>query len=79
MLAGPRPDAAVVPSFFFPPPRRGSRAVFVPPILRDDVLEARPRPGRRLLVYVNEGAGMAGLLDAVDQAGVPADVYGLRT
>lgn len=77
ILAPPRPDAQIVPSFFFPPPRRGSDAVFVPPILRNDVLAARPRAGSRLLVYVNEGDGMAPLLDALAEAGVPADVYGL--
>ncbi|WP_420457000.1 glycosyltransferase family protein [Rubrivirga sp.] len=77
VLAPTRPDAVVVPSFFFPPPRRGSTAVFVPPILRDDVLRARPRAGRRLLVYVNEGEGMGALLDALGHVGAPADVYGL--
>ena len=75
VLAPRRPDAAVVPSFFFPLLRPGSRATLVPPILRDDVLAARVSDGDRVLVYVNEGAGMAPLLDAL--AGVPADVYGL--
>ncbi len=77
VLAPPRPDVTVVPSFFFPPVRRGSTAVFVPPILRDDVLAARPRAGRRLLVYVNEGEGMDALLGTLARVGVPADVYGL--
>jgi uncharacterized protein (TIGR00661 family) len=77
ILAPPAPEAHVVPSFFFPPPRRGSDAVFVPPILRNDVLAARARAGSRLLVYVNEGDGMAPLLDALAEVGVPADVYGL--
>ena len=77
ILAPPAVDARVVPSFFFPPPRRGSDAVFVPPILRNDVLAARPRAGGRLVVYVNEGDGMAPLLDALAEVGVPADVYGL--
>ena len=77
VLAPRSPAAAVVPSFFFPRLRRRSRAVLVPPILRDDVLAARPTDGGRLLVYVNEGAGMAPLLDALARAGVPADVYGL--
>jgi len=77
ILNVPRPDAAVAPSFFFPPLRRGATAVLVPPILRDDVLAARPRAGGRLLVYVNDGTGMGPLLDAVAGAGVLADVYGL--
>ena len=75
VLAPRRPRAAVVPSFFFPPRRPGSRATLVPPVLRDDVLAARVTDGDRVLVYVNEAAGMAPLLDAL--AGVPADVYGL--
>ena len=75
-LAGPW-DAAVVPSFFFPPLRRGSRAVLVAPILRDDVLALRARDGGRLLVYVNEGDGMSPLLDVLARVGVPADIYGL--
>ena len=77
VLAPTRPDAAVVPSFFFPPLRWGSRATLVPPILRDDVLALRPSDGGRLLVYVNEGAGMGRLLDALGESGAPADVYGL--
>ena len=77
ILNPPGAAAAVVPSFFFPPLRAGSRATLVPPILRDDVLRARAHAGGRLLVYVNEGAGMGGLLDALAEAGVPADVYGL--
>ena len=75
VLAPRRPQAAVVPSFFFPPLRPGSRATLVPPILRDDVLAAPVRDGDRVLVYVNAADGMAPLLDAL--AGVPADVYGL--
>ena len=39
------------------------------------MLAARATDGDRVLVYVNEGDGMAPLLDAL--AGVPADVYGL--
>ncbi|PAP78057.1 glycosyltransferase family protein [Rubrivirga marina] len=77
ILAPPGPAAQVVPSFFFPPPRAGSDAVFVPPILRNDVLAARSRAGGRLLVYVNEGDGMTPLLDALAEVRVPADVYGL--
>lgn len=77
ILAPPGPDSAIVPSFFFPPLRRGSDAVYVPPILRNDVLNTRPRAGRRLLVYVNDGEGMTPLLDILAATGVPADVYGL--
>ena len=77
ILAPPRPEAVVVPSFFFPPKRRGSRAVLVPPILRRDVLDAHRTEGDRVLVYLNEGAGMAPLLDVLGQVDAPFDVYGL--
>ena len=77
VLAPPRPDAAVVPSFFFPPPRPGTRAAFVGPILRDDVLAARAAPGDRVLVYVNEGDGLGPLLDALGRVDAAFDVYGI--
>ena len=77
VLAPPRPTAAVVPSFFFPPPRPGSEAVFVPPILRDDVLGARAEPGARVLVYVNDGAGWAPLVETLGAVDAAFDVYGL--
>lgn len=77
ILAPPRPEAVVVPSFFFPPLRRGSRATLVPPILRRDVLEAQRTEGDRVLVYLNEGDGMAPLLDTLAAVDAPFDVYGL--
>lgn len=77
VLAPRRPDAVVVPSFFFPPLRPGSRAVLVPPVLRDDVLALRATTGRRTLVYLNEGEGMGGVLDVLGRVGAPFDVYGL--
>lgn len=77
VLSPPRPEAVVVPSFFFPPLRRRSRATLVPPILRRDVLEAHRTEGDRVLVYLNEGDGMAPLLDALGGVAAPFDVYGL--
>ena len=81
-VLAPPADAAVVPSFFFPPPRRRSRAVFVPPILRDDVLAAGGAAGGavgdRVLVYVNDGAGMGPLLRALGAVDAAFDVYGLE-
>ena len=74
-ILNPPYDWAVAPSFFFPPLRPGAKATLVPPILRDDVLALRATPGNRVLVYLNEGDGMAPLLNALDS--VPADVYGL--
>ena len=76
-LAPRRPAAAVVPSFFFPPLRPGSRAALVPPVLRDDVLALRATGGERVLVYLNEGEGMGRLLDALGAVDAPFDVYGL--
>ena len=75
VLAPRGASAVVVPSFFFPRRRPGSRAVLVPPILRDDVLASSPRDGDRVLVYANEGDGLGDWLRALD--GVEADVYGL--
>ncbi len=79
VLAPSRPDGAVVPSFFFPPPRRGSRAVLVPPILRDDVLAADVREGTHVVVYLNEGDGMERLLRVLGAVDAPFRVYGLGT
>jgi uncharacterized protein (TIGR00661 family) len=58
-------ERVVVPSFFFPPLRPGRDAALVPPIVRPEVLAARPRPGDHVLVYVNHGAGSERLLDAL--------------
>lgn len=77
ILAPPAPDATVIPTFFFPPLRPRSRAVLVPPILCDDVLALRPGPGDRVLVYLNEGDGMAGLLQTLGRVDAAFDVYGL--
>lgn len=77
ILAPPRPDGVVVPSFFFPPRRAGSRAVLVPPVLCDDVLALRATTGGRVLVYVNEGDGMEAFVRALGRADAAFDVYGL--
>lgn len=77
VLAPRRPAAVVVPSFFHPPAQRGAR--LVGPTLCDDVLAARASPGARVLVYLNEGDGMDGVLDALGRVDVIFDVYGLDT
>lgn len=55
-------DQIIVPSFFFPPLRPGSRAHLVPPVLRRSVLDAVPTPGEHVLVYVNHPDGSGPLL-----------------
>ncbi len=77
VLAPRRPEGVVVPSFFFPPLRRGSRAVLVPPIVRDDVLAAGVRAGEHVVVYLNEGDGMESLLRVLGAIDAPFRVYGL--
>ncbi|MDX1530558.1 MAG: glycosyltransferase family protein, partial [Rhodothermales bacterium] len=67
----------VIPTFFFPPLRRGSRARLVPPVLRADVREVQPSEGERVLVYVNHPAGSERLLAALSEAGAPCTVYGI--
>ncbi|MEP0549014.1 MAG: glycosyltransferase family protein [Rhodothermales bacterium] len=68
-------DRVVVPSFFFPPHRAGSDAALVPPILRPDVLDAAPRRGAHLLVYVNHPEGSDRLLDVLRRVDAPFVVY----
>lgn len=76
ILAPRRPDGVVVPSFFFPPLRRGSCAVIVPPIIRDDVIEASVREGDHVVVYLNDGKGMQPLLDVLGKANALFHLYG---
>ena len=73
-LAPSRAARVVVPSFFFPPVRDPRRTALVPPILRPEVLAARPSHGDRLLVYYNAPDPAA--LDALADAGADAVVYG---
>jgi uncharacterized protein (TIGR00661 family) len=77
LIAPPGPAAVVVPTFFTPPLRPGSRALLVPPVLRDDVLALAAAPGERVLVYVNEGAGLDGLPAELGRVDAPFDVFGL--
>jgi uncharacterized protein (TIGR00661 family) len=77
LVAPPGAAATVVPTFFFPPLRRGSGARLVPPVLRDDVLAQAVTGGARVLVYVNEGDGMEAFLDALGRVDAPFDAFGL--
>lgn len=62
---------------FFRPPVRKKRTTLVPPILRDEILAAKPTRGEHLLVY-QTGEGYSALLDALSQSGVECRVYGMR-
>jgi uncharacterized protein (TIGR00661 family) len=61
---------------FFRPPLRKSRTTLVPPILRPEILEARPTRGQHLLVY-QTSEGHQALADVLRSAGVECRVYGM--
>jgi UDP:flavonoid glycosyltransferase YjiC (YdhE family) len=60
---------------FFRPPVLWGRTTLVPPILRPEVIAAVPERGEHVLVY---SSGEHGVIDALEAAGVPARVYGMR-
>jgi uncharacterized protein (TIGR00661 family) len=64
----------VITTFFQPPIDRG-RTVLVPPIVRPDIVAAKPVRGDHLLVY---SGGSEDLIDALRDCGVPSRVYGMR-
>ncbi|HET6550440.1 MAG TPA: glycosyltransferase family protein [Solirubrobacter sp.] len=64
----------VVTTFFRPRVRWG-RTSLVPPIVRDEVIDAVPERGEHVLVY---SSGDADVIDALRKLGVPARVYGMR-
>jgi uncharacterized protein (TIGR00661 family) len=72
------PGAAhyLVTTFFYPPVRK-RRTTLHPPVLRPEILAARPEPGEHLLVYqtYTTNAALPQLLEAT---GLPCRVYGLR-
>lgn len=68
-------DAYFITSFFRPPTRKPDTYLF-PPILRPEILAARPAPGDHLLVY-QSGANEA-LQQALAATGLPCRIYGMR-
>jgi uncharacterized protein (TIGR00661 family) len=64
----------VITTFFRPPLLKG-RTVLVPPIVRPEIVEARPVRGEHLIVY---SGGSEALIDALRDCGVPSRVYGMR-
>jgi uncharacterized protein (TIGR00661 family) len=69
-------DHYLITSFFHPPVRKENTTLF-PPILRREILDARPRAGEHLLVYHTAG-GFDALAGRLDELGVECQVYGLR-
>ena len=64
-------------STFFRPPLRRDRTTLVPPVLRREILEARPERGEHLLVY-QTAEGNTELPRALAGTGLPCRVYGFR-
>jgi uncharacterized protein (TIGR00661 family) len=69
-------DHYLVTTFFYPETRR-PRTTLIPPILRPEILAARPRRGDHLLVY-QTAEGYQGLLDTLAGTGLECRIYGLR-
>jgi uncharacterized protein (TIGR00661 family) len=65
-----------VTTFFYPPLRK-ERTSLHPPILRPEILAARPEPGAHLLVYQTSTSNAA-LLDVLRGSGRECRIYGLR-
>ena len=66
----------LIPTFFYPPVK-SRRTTLVPPVLRPEVLAARPERGEHLLVYQTATTNRA-LAETLKRLGVPSRVYGLR-
>jgi uncharacterized protein (TIGR00661 family) len=62
---------------FFRPPVRKDKTTLVPPILRPEILAAKPARGDHLLVY-QTAEGNEGLADILQASGAPCRVYGMR-
>lgn len=72
----PRCDHYLVTTFFHPETCR-PRTTLIPPILRPEILAARPRRGDHLLVY-QTAEGYQGLLATLAGTGLECRIYGLR-
>jgi len=71
----PSCDAYFITSFFRPPPRKENTYLF-PPILRPEILAARPTAGDHLLIY--QSGPNAALQTALAATGVECRIYGMR-
>ena len=66
----------LVTTFFYPPVRR-PRTTLHPPVLRGEILAARPEAGDHLLVYQTSTSD-ADLLEVLRHSGVECRIYGVR-
>ncbi len=66
----------LVTTFFYPPVRR-PRTTLHPPVLRSEILDARPEPGRHLLVYQTSTSDES-LPAVLAASGVECRIYGMR-
>jgi uncharacterized protein (TIGR00661 family) len=69
-------DEYLITTFFRPPVRKAD-TVLVPPILRPEVLAAKPSAGAHLLVY-QTGEGYQSMLDTLAKTGIECRIYGAR-
>ena len=65
-----------ITTFFYPPVRKAKTSLH-PPILRPEILAARPEPGEHLLVYQTSSSNEA-LSRILARSGLECRVYGLR-
>lgn len=72
----PGADHYMITTFFYPEVRK-KRTTLVPPILRDNILEATPTAGDHLLVYQTSET-FASLPETLRKLDRPVRIYGLR-
>jgi uncharacterized protein (TIGR00661 family) len=65
-----------ITTFFYPPVRKPNTSLH-PPVLRPEILAARPEPGEHLLVYQTSTSNQA-LPDVLKACGRECRIYGLR-
>ncbi len=66
----------LITTFFRPPVRKQDTTLF-PPILRPEILAAKPTQGEHLLVY-QTAEGHDSLAATLAQSGMPSRIYGMR-
>jgi len=65
-----------ITTFFYPPVRKPDTTLH-PPVLRPEILAARPEPGAHLLVYQTSTSNTQ-LTDILQASGLECRIYGLR-